>query len=77
MIVVFSPQTGARAELSRMSTGSTEWTGTVSLRGRCLLDATAVSGSTLSVALEALTDLAAKVAPGRSAEAIRDLRHEV
>jgi hypothetical protein len=88
MLIVFNPHSGARAELSRDSTGSTLWSGTVSLKGRQVASMQ-VHGATC---VEALAELAQGAVAGypmptgptdplppeeRGIAAIRGLVHEL
>jgi hypothetical protein len=78
VIIVFNPQSGARAELSRVANGVDEWAGTVAYKGRHLLDAgTTVAASTLAEALNRLAEKAACEATENGARAVRDLIFEL
>lgn len=78
MIIVFNPQTGARAELTRPSTSSDQWSGTVAYKGRHLLDSgTTVIALEFPEALGKLTELAAAETSENGARAVRNLRFEL
>lgn len=66
MLIVFNPHSGARAELSRDSTGSTLWGGTVSLKGLRVISMQ-VHGATC---VEALAELVETAVAGYSEVAV-------